>query len=69
MAIDSRLPPEDLDEFTSILACGYVRYRQSRSRQPKEGLDNTVQPSVHVQAVNAAENSREQAAESKGEEQ
>ena len=55
------IDPEGLKEIATILARGYLRYRQSRSRQLLNCLDNTSEPRVHVPAVNAAEKDREAA--------
>jgi len=47
--------PNDLTEIASILARGYLRYRESLKKQPENCLDSEAEPRPHVPAVNALE--------------
>lgn len=55
MAPDLPIDPQDLDGIASILARGYLRYRESRRRQLSDSLASTADTSPHVPAVNRAE--------------
>ena len=56
MAPETPIHPDDLDEIASILARGYLRYRESRRRQLADSLASAADTSPHVHAVNRAEN-------------
>ena len=47
------VPPEDLQSIASILAAGYLRYRNQQRRQNQ--LANASIQSLHGQEVNAPE--------------
>jgi hypothetical protein len=47
--------PNDLSEIASILARGYLRYRESLKTQPENCLDSEAEPRPHVPAVNTIE--------------
>jgi len=51
----SNLQPDQLSEIASILARGYLRYRESLKNQPQNCLDSEAQPRPHVPAVNGFE--------------
>jgi hypothetical protein len=52
----SVIHPDNLSEIASILARGYLRYRESLKTQPENCLDSEAQPRPHLPAVNALEN-------------
>jgi hypothetical protein len=57
---ENDLPPEAVDEITSLLAKGFLRYWKSQRMRPMiasvgpdGGLDFQPTPSLHVSVVNA----------------
>ena len=55
------IDPNDLAEIGTLLARGYLRYRDSLRRQLPNCLESVAEQSVHVSVVNRAEKYNEKA--------
>lgn len=58
--------PNDLAEIATILARGYLRYRDSLRRRLPNSLASAAEKSPHVPVVNGAENHKETAKATEG---